>query len=146
MKKVYVAIIGDFLHEGHIKVLNRASELGEVIVGLFTDKACAELNDIPYLNYQKRKAVIENLKMIKEVIPQDSASYRKNILKIKPNFIVHGDDWKYNYKKKYREEVIELLKKWNGELIEIPYSKDIQEVKLKVVLQQIKDYQDLDIY
>lgn len=137
MKKVYVAIIGDFLHEGHIKVLNRASELGEVIVGLFTDKACAELNDIPYLNYQKRKAVIENLKMIKEVIPQDSASYRKNILKIKPNFIVHGDDWKYNYKKKYREEVIELLKKWNGELIEIPYSKDIQEVKLKEELKRV---------
>ncbi len=137
MKKVYVALIADFLHAGHIKVLKKAYELGEVIVGLYTDKACAELNDVPYLDFEKRKAVVENLRFVSKVIPQDSASYRKNLLTLKPDYVVHGDDWKYNYKKKYREEVINLLKKWNGELIEIPYSKDIKDLKLKDELKRI---------
>ena len=131
MKKVYVSLIADVLHSGHIKILNEANKYGEVIVGLLTDKACGELNDVPYLNYEQRKIVVENLKMIKEVIPQKSASYKENLLKLKPKYVVHGDDWKYNYKRKYREEVIELLKEWGGELIEIPYSKEISEAKLK---------------
>ncbi len=131
MKKVYVSLIADVLHSGHIKILNEANKYGEVIVGLLTDKACGELNDVPYLNYEQRKIVVENLKMIKEVISQKSASYKENLLKLKPKYVIHGDDWKYNYKRKYREEVIELLKEWGGELIEIPYSKEISEAKLK---------------
>ncbi len=137
MKKVYVSLIADFLHAGHIRVLKKAAELGEVIVGLLTDKACAELNDIPYLNYEKRKMVVENLKFVDKVIPQNTASYRENLLRLKPDYVVHGDDWKYNYKRKYREEVIELLKQWGGELVEIPYSKDIKEVKLKDELTRL---------
>ncbi len=137
MKKVYVSLIADFLHAGHIRVLKKAAELGEVTVGLLTDRACAELNDIPYLNYEKRKMVVENLKFVDKVIPQNTASYRENLLKIKPDYVVHGDDWKYNYKRKYREEVIELLKQWGGELVEIPYSKDIKEVKLKDELTRL---------
>ena len=131
MKKVYVALIADVLHAGHIKVLKEAKKYGKVIVGLLTDKACGELNDVPYLDYEKRKMVVENLAIVDEVIPQESASYKENLLKLKPDYVVHGDDWQYNYKRKYREEVIELLKKWNGKLIEIPYSKDIVEAKIK---------------
>ena len=131
MKKVYVALIADVLHAGHIKVLKEAKKYGKVIVGLLTDKACGELNDVPYLDYEKRKMVVENLAIVDEVIPQESVSYKENLLKLKPDYVVHGDDWQYNYKRKYREEVIELLKKWNGKLIEIPYSKDIVEAKIK---------------
>ena len=131
MKKVYVALIADVLHAGHIKVLKEASKYGKVVVGLLTDKACGELNDVPYLDYEKRKMVVENLAIVDEVIPQESASYKENLLKLKPDYVVHGDDWQYNYKRKYREEVIESLKKWNGKLIEIPYSKDIVEAKIK---------------
>ena len=61
MKKVYVSLIADLLHAGHINILKKASELGEVTVGLLTLKACGELNDIPYLDYEKRKEVLENL-------------------------------------------------------------------------------------
>jgi len=129
-KKVYVSLIADVLHAGHIRVLSEASKYGKVIVGLLSDKACAELNDVPYLDYEKRKMVVENLKFVNEVVVQDSASYKDNILKLKPNFVVHGDDWKYNYKKRYRQEVIELLKTYGGELIEIPYSKDITEARI----------------
>ncbi|WP_187424716.1 adenylyltransferase/cytidyltransferase family protein, partial [Campylobacter concisus] len=75
MKKVYVSIIADLVHAGHIKILKEAAKYGEVTVGLLTLKACGELNDIPYLDYNKRKEVLENLSMIKNIVPQDSASY-----------------------------------------------------------------------
>jgi len=131
MKKVYVALIADILHAGHINILEEASKLGEVIVGLYTNKACGELNDVPYLDYKKRETVVESLKFVKEVIPQNSASYKENLLKLKPDFVVHGDDWKTNYKKKYRDEVLEVLKQCGGELVEIPYSRDIVEEEIE---------------
>ena len=90
-----------------------------------------ELNDIPYLDFDKRKEVLENLSQVKEVIAQDSASYVKNLQNLKPDFVVHGDDWKDSYQKKYRKEVIETLKQWGGELVEISYSKDINDMQIK---------------
>jgi phosphoenolpyruvate phosphomutase len=137
MKKVYVNLIADVLHAGHIRILKEASKYGKVIVGLMSQKACGELNDIPYLDYEKRKMVVENLKFVDEVIPQKSASYKENLLKLKPDYVIHGDDWKYNYKKKYREEVVEILKSYGGELIEIPYSKDISEAKINEEKQRV---------
>jgi phosphoenolpyruvate phosphomutase len=130
-KKVYVSLIADLIHAGHINILKEASKLGEVIVGLLTLKACGELNDIPYLDYDKRKEVLENLSMVKEVIPQDSASYKENLEKIQPNYVVHGDDWQTNYQKKYRNEVIEILNKYDGKLVEVSYSNDINEMQIK---------------
>lgn len=131
MKKIYVSIIADLLHSGHIKILKKANELGDVTVGLLTLEACGELNDIPYLDYEKRKEVLDNLSLVKNVIPQTTASYRNNLSELKPDFVVHGDDWKINSQKKYRKEVIDELSKWNGELVEIPYSSDIDDMKIK---------------
>lgn len=131
MKKVYVSLIADLVHAGHINILKKAATFGEVTVGLLTLKACGELNDIPYLDFDKRKEVLENLSQVKEVIAQDSASYVKNLQNLKPDFVVHGDDWKDSYQKKYRKEVIETLKQWGGELVEISYSKDINDMQIK---------------
>lgn len=130
-KSVYVSLIADLVHAGHINVLKKASELGEVTVGLMTLEACGEINDVPYLDYEKRKEVLENLSVVKEVIPQKHASYRENLLALKPDYVVHGDDWLYTSQKKYRQEVMELLKEWGGELIEVPYSKEISEAHIK---------------
>jgi len=131
MKKVYVSMIADLLHAGHIRILKEASKYGEVTVGLLTLEACGKLNDIPYLDFDKRKEVLENLSMVKEVIPQNTPSYKNNLLVLKPDFVVHGDDWQNNSQKKYRKEVIEQLAKWSGELVEIPYSSDISDMKIK---------------
>lgn len=137
MKKVYVSLIADLLHAGHINILKEAAKLGEVTVGLLTLEACGELNDIPYLDYDKRKDVLENLSMVKEIIPQNSASYKNNILALKPDYVVHGDDWKSSYQKKYRNEVIEVLKEWNGELIEVSYSSDINDMQIKEQMSKL---------
>jgi len=130
-KKVYVSLIADLIHAGHINILKEASKLGEVTVGLLTLKACGELNDIPYLEYDKREEVLENLKMVSEVVPQESASYRENLENIKPDYVVHGDDWLITNQRKYRDEVIEVLKAWDGKLVEVSYSNNINDLQIK---------------
>ena len=137
MKKVYVSLVADLLHAGHINILKEAAKLGEVTVGLLTLKACGELNDIPYLEYDNRKEVLENLSMVKEVVPQESASYRDNLEQLTPDFVVHGDDWLNSNQKKYRDEVVEILKAWNGELVEVSYSSDINDLKIKEQLTKL---------
>lgn len=131
MKQVYVSLIGDLLHAGHVRILKEAAKYGEVTVGLWTLKAGGEINDVPFLDYDTRKEVLENLAMVKAVIPQETASYKPNLEQLKPDFVVRGDDWKFNSQKKYRQEVIETLAQWGGELIEIPYSAEISEVNVK---------------
>ena len=119
MKKiVYVGLSADILHKGHINILKTASTYGEVIVGLLTDKAIASYKNIPYLDYEKRKVVIENIKYVKKVIPQKTLDYVENLNFIKPHYVVHGDDWKTGIQKKTRQIVIKTLKKWSGKLIE----------------------------
>ena len=100
-KKVYVSLSADILHKGHISILKKASQLGEVTVGLMTDKAINSYKKIPFLNYFQREIVLKNLKMVKKVIPQSSFSYKENLHLHKPDFVVHGNDWKYGIQKKY---------------------------------------------
>ncbi len=135
MKKVYVSLIADLLHAGHIKVLKEAEKYGQVIVGLLTLPAISELNDDVYLKYQQRLEVVRNLAMVTEVIPQENASYRDNLLKLKPDYVVHGDDWVRGPQAKYREEVLALLTQWGGKLIEVEYSSEISDQGIK---EQIK--------
>ncbi len=130
-KKVYISLIADLIHAGHINIINEAAKLGEVTVGLLTLEACGELKDIPYLDYDKRKLVLENLSSVSAIVEQNSASYKANLEALRPDYVVHGDDWKDTYQKKYRKEVIETLKQWDGKLIEIPYSQDINDLKIK---------------
>ena len=137
MKKVYVSMIVDLLHAGHINILNEASKQGEVTVGLLTSTAINELNDTAYLKYQQRLDVVNSLSMVSNVIPQEDASYKENLMRLRPDFVVHGDDWKDCKHSKYRQEVIELLNEWSGELIEVEYSSDISDKNLKNQLMKL---------
>ena len=136
-KKVYVSLIADLLHAGHIRVLKEAQKHGEIVVGLLTSTAINELNDNAYLKYQQRLEVLKHLSMVKEVIAQNTASYKANLIKIKPDFVVHGDDWKIGKQSIYRQEVIDLLDEWGGELIEVEYSSDISDINLKNQLMKL---------
>ena len=123
--KVYVAMAGDLVHPGHINVIKKATMHGDVIVGLLTDKAIASYKRIPYMPYNLRKEVIENIKGVNKVVKQSTLDYTPNLMKIKPNFVVHGDDWKCGVQKGIRASVLKILSKWGGKLIEIPYTKGI---------------------
>lgn len=136
-KKVYVSLIADLLHAGHIKILKEAEKHGEIVVGLLTSSAINELNDTAYLTYQQRLDVLKNLSMVAEVIEQNTASYKGNLMQMKPDFVVHGDDWKNGKQSKYRQEVIDLLGEWGGELIEVEYSSDISDKNLKNQLMRL---------
>ena len=137
-KKVYVSLIADLLHAGHINILKEAALYGEVTVGLLTSVAINELNDTAYLKYKQRKEVIESLSMVSNVIPQENASYKENLIKLKPNYVVHGDDWiECPKQSKYRQEVIDLMEQWGGELVEIKYSSDISDQNIKNQLMKL---------
>ena len=130
-KKVYVGLSVDIIHEGHINILKIASKYGDVIVGLLTDEAIASYKNIPYLNYNRRKIIVQNIKYVKKVIPQNTLSYVPNLNLIRPDFVVHGDDWKKGVQKKTRDDVIKTLKKWSGKLIEPKYTKNISSTLIK---------------
>ena len=136
-KKVYVGLSADILHEGHINILKIAKRYGNVIVGLLTDEAIASYKNIPYLDFKKRKIVIENMKYVKKVIPQKTLDYVENLILIKPDFVVHGDDWKTGVQKKTRGRVIKTLKKWSGKLIEPNYTKNISSTLIKSKISEI---------
>jgi len=130
-KKVYVGLSVDIIHEGHINILKIASKYGKVIVGLLTDEAISSYKNVPYLNYERRKIIVQNIKYVNKVIPQNTLSYVSNLNLIKPDFVVHGDDWKKGVQKKTRQDVIKTLKKWSGKLIEPKYTKNISSTLIK---------------
>ena len=130
-KEVYVGLSADILHKGHIKILKIADKLGNVTVGLLTDSAISSYKKLPHLDYKQREIVLKNIKLVKKVLPQDSLDYTKNLLSIKPHYVVHGDDWKFGIQKKIREQVIKTLKKWSGRLIEPKYTKNISSTIIK---------------
>ncbi len=136
-KKVYIALSVDIIHEGHINILKTAYKYGDVIVGLLTDEAIASYKNIPHLNYNRRKIIVQNIKYVKKVVPQNTLSYVPNLNLIKPDIVVHGDDWKQGIQKKIRKEVIKTLKKWSGKLIEPKYTKNISSTILRDKILEI---------
>ncbi len=137
MKKVYVGMSADLVHPGHMNILKVAAELGEVTVGLLTDEAIASYKRLPYMKYEQRKAVIENIKGVAKVIPQATLDYRSNLEALKPDYVVHGDDWKEGVQAKTRQNVIDTLAKWGGELVEPSYTEGISSTNLNKSLKEI---------
>ena len=123
-KSVYLSFSTDILHSGHMALIKKCSMLGKVVVGVLTDKAVAEYKRFPMVPFSERKVLFENIKGIDKVIEQKSLSYKENIRKYCPDYVVHGDDWKSNFQKAVRQEVIETLSEYGGTLIEFPYEKD----------------------
>ena len=130
-KTVYLGMIGDIMHPGLINIINQGAKYGDVMIGLFTDKAIATHKRLPYLSYEQRKNVIENIKGVSSIVPQDEWSYVPNLLKYKPDYIIHGDDWLYGPDKYIRDDVFKTMEKLGGEVIEIPYAKGISASGLK---------------
>lgn len=136
-KTVYLGMVGDIMHPGLINIINEGAKYGEVMIGLFTDKAIATHSRLPFLTYEQRKNVIENIKGVSSIVPQDEWSYVPNLLKYKPDYIIHGDDWQYNSMKYIRDEVFKVMESLGGEVIEIPYTKGISSSSLKGAIDSL---------
>lgn len=137
MKKVYIGMSADFVHPGHLNIIHKASQLGELTVGLLTDEAIATYKRLPYLEFEHRRIIVESLKGVTHVVPQYQMDYRPNLRKLKPDYVVHGDDWREGPQKKTRQQVIDTMKEWGGELVEFPYTKDISSTKLYEAMREV---------
>lgn len=124
-KKVYISLTADNIHHGHINLITEGKKYGEVIIGLLTDKAVATHKKLPILNYEQRKIIIQNISGVTDVVPQPEWDNSITIKKLKPEFVLHGDDWVTGNQATLRKNVIEALNEYGGKLIEIPYTKGI---------------------
>lgn len=122
---VYLGLSGDFIHHGHINILKRARQLGEVTVGLLTDYAISSRKRLPLLSFEERKDVVSNLAGVSRVVPQEDWDYSVNVLKYRPDFFVHGDDWNQGPELRVRERVVAALESYGGKLVEVPYTKGV---------------------
>ena len=137
MKKiVYIGMSADLIHPGHINIINEAAKLGELTVGVLTDSAIASYKRLPFMTYEQRKTVVENLKGVSNVIPQDTLDYRDNLNSFRPDIVVHGDDWKEGVQIKTRQQVIDTLDKWGGKLVEVSYTEGISSTQLNKALAE----------
>ena len=140
---VYVGMCADLIHHGHLNIIKEARKYGEVIVGLLTDSAIASYKRLPALSYEERKIVVENIVGVHKVIPQKTLDYIPNIEKLKPNYVVHGDDWKEGVQKQVRKGVINKLNEWGGKVVDVPYTKGVSSTKLHNYLKEIGTTPDI---
>lgn len=136
-KSVYVGMSADLVHPGHINVIKRAVELGEVTIGLLTDRAIASYKRVPFMAWEQRAEVIGSLNGVARVVPQHTLDYVPNLNKYKPDYVVHGDDWQTGVQAKTRQAVLNALSEWGGALIEVPYTKGISSTAIHNSIKEI---------
>jgi phosphoenolpyruvate phosphomutase len=130
-KKIYVPMGADIIHEAHLNIIRKAKQYGDIIIGLFSDKAIFEYKRLPLISYEQRYEMMKKIKGIMMIVKQDSWDYSENLKKIKPDYLIHGDDWKTGIQKEMRKKVIKIMSSWNGKVIEVPYSKNISKQTVK---------------
>ena len=121
---VYMSFSADILHSGHIALIRRASHLGRLIIGVLNDETVSSYKRYPLLPFAERKTMFESLSTVYRVVEQDTLSYKKNLERYKPDYVVHGDDWTSGFQKPIRDEVVKILDSYGGHLVEYPYAED----------------------
>ena len=123
-RTVYMCFSADMLHSGHIAIIRKAARLGRLTIGVLSDEAVISYKRYPLLPYAERKALFENIRGVSRVVEQKTLSYKENLEKYRPDYVVHGDDWVSGFQKPVRQEVLETLASYGGKLVEFPYSND----------------------
>lgn len=137
LKTVYVGMSADMIHPGHLNIIHEACKLGSVTVGVLTDAAIASYKRLPYLTYEQRAEIVSNIKGVDRVVPQTTLDYVPNLRELKPDFVVHGDDWKEGVQAKTRQRIIEAMAEWGGQVIDVPYTKGISSTAMNQRLKEI---------
>jgi len=127
----------DLLHPGHLNIIRKAASLGDVTIGLLTDKAIASYKRVPFMTFEQRREIVSNIKGVSDVIPQDTLDYVPNLEKVRPDYVVHGDDWREGVQQATRSRVIDVLRQWGGELVEVPYTQGISSSQLNKAVREL---------
>jgi phosphoenolpyruvate phosphomutase len=131
MKSVYMCFSTDMIHSGHIKIIRKAANLGKLTVGILSDEVVSSYKRFPLIPFSERKELMQNIIGVNQVVLQSTLSYAENLRQYKPDYVVHGDDWKTGFQKSIRDEVISILEEWGGQLVEYPYSKSELYISLE---------------
>ena len=123
-RTVYMCFSTDMIHSGHIAIIRKAEKLGKLIVGVLSDEAVVSYKRFPLLPFDERKTMFENITGVWRVVEQNTLSYKENLLKYKPTYVVHGDDWCTGFQRPVRDEVCAVLASYGGQLVEYPYAAD----------------------
>lgn len=123
-RTVYMCFSTDMIHSGHIAIIRKAARLGKLIVGVLSDEAVVSYKRFPLLPFGERKALFESISGVSRVVEQRTLSYRENLERYHPDFVVHGDDWVTGFQRPVREEVLAVLSAYGGRLVEFPYAND----------------------
>lgn len=142
-KRVYLCMSTDVIHGGHINIIEKASALGELTVGVLSDKTVASFKRYPILPCIERTKIILALKGVHQVIVQDTMSYHKVLHDLKPDIVVHGDDWLTSSQLPLREEAISILQSYGGQLIEFPYTYSEEYEHLEDVVRKRTSLPDI---
>lgn len=136
MKTVYACFCTDVIHEGHLNIIREANKHGRLIIGVLSDNAMIRYNRFPTISFEERLQLIKNVEGVSEVVVQDQVLYETILEELKPDYVIHGDNWKTGPTAIIRANVIETLKQWDGELIEIPYTRNERVRKIDANLRE----------
>lgn len=123
-RTVYMCFSTDVLHSGHIALLRKAQKLGRVMIGVLSDEAIVTYKRYPLLPFEERKSLFESMAGVYKIVKQETLSYRENLERFHPTYVVHGDNWVSGIQKPIRDEVLEILATYGGKLVEYPYASD----------------------
>ena len=129
-RTVYMCFATDIIHGGHIAIIKKAQKLGKLIVGVLSDEAVASYKRMPLVPASERRVMFENIAGVHRVVEQRTLSYRENLEKYRPDFVVHGDDWQTGFQRPIRDEVTAILATYGGKLVEYPYGRDPQYAEI----------------
>jgi phosphoenolpyruvate phosphomutase len=133
---VYVGMSADVIHPGHLNILAEAARHGRVVVGLLTDAAIASYKRLPYMEYEVRREILRALRLVDDVVAQETLDYVPNLRRYRPDVVVHGDDWREGVQAQTRQRVIDTLAEWGGRVIEIPYTQGVSSTQFIVAARE----------
>ncbi len=136
MKTVYTCFCTDIIHDGHLNIIKNAAKLGRVVVGCLSDEALIRYNRFPTIGQEERVRLYKGIDGVDEVIVQNDMLYDDVISSLKPDYVVHGDNWKDGPEKTIRDHVEGLLKKYGGELVDVPYTYNDKVKKIDLQLRE----------
>ncbi|BEU88749.1 hypothetical protein TAMA11512_22130 [Selenomonas sp. TAMA-11512] len=133
---VYVPMVADIVHPGHINILREAAKYGNVIVGLYADDAVASYKRVPYMSYEERKVVVESIRYVAKVVEQREKDYAANLKAYKPDYMVHGKDWREGTLAEVRQKAIDLMATWGGKVIEPDYTRGVSSTAIQKKIKE----------